>query len=214
MGFQVPNGASVAIASTIAAGLTVTAASNASACVLTVTNSLTIGSYVEYVNGWALATNRIFRISAQSGTSLTLEGLDTTSTSLYPVGAGVGTVRAITTWTPILQVMDFDTEGGEPKSQTVQFLENKSETEINTGATAAAYSFNLADDISLAGYISLKSFSDSAAQTGFRFIAPNGNTTVASVKAFVNQNAKIQIDNLITVSAKLYLQNVATRYAT
>jgi Phage tail tube protein, TTP len=213
MAFQIPNGASLSIASVIASALNVTIATNASSCVLTVTNALSAGSYVEFVSGWALATNRIYRLSAATGTTVTLEGLDTTSTSLFPVGAGLGTIRAITTWTPILQVMDFDTEGGEAKNITVQFLENKSETEVITGSTAPAYVFNLADDITLAGYVALKGYSDSGAQTGFRFIAPSGAVTVAAVKAFVNQNAKIQIDNLMTVSARLPLQNLSTRYA-
>ena len=52
MAVSLPNGIVLALATAYASSLTVTAASNASACVLTVTNTLAIGDYVEFTSGW------------------------------------------------------------------------------------------------------------------------------------------------------------------
>jgi hypothetical protein len=213
MGQQIPNGSSVAIASVMGTALSVTLATNANPCVLTVTNSLTVGSYVEYTCGWSKATNRVFRISAQTGTTVTLEGLNTTSITDFPAGSGVGSIRAITTWTPVLQILDFSTSGGEPQTQTFKYLENLAETEFISGVSAAAYEFSMADDISLAGYLAMKAASDTAAQVGFRVIFPSGAVTASAVKPFVNQNPQITADQLVTVTARLSIQNTVTRYA-
>jgi hypothetical protein len=213
MGQQIPNGAQLAIANVMGASLPVTVATNAASCVLTVTNSLTVGSYVEFVSGWSKATNRAYRISAQTGTTLTLEGLDTTSTANFPIGAGVGSVRAATTFTPILQILDLTTEGGEAETSTFKYLENESSTEFITGTSASAYVFNIGDDITLPGYIALKGVSDAKTQNVFRMTLPSGGVIVSCVKSFVNQNPKTDQDALITVSARLSVQNGVQRYA-
>lgn len=213
MGQQIPNGAQLSIASVMATGIAVTAATNATAAVLSVANTFVVGDYVEFVSGWARATNRLYRLSAVSVSTATLEGLDTTSTVNFPVGAGTGTVRKVTTFVPVLQILDFQTEGGEAQTQTFKYLENEAETEFISGTSAAAYTFNIADDITLAGFVALKAVSDTKVQTGFRMVLPSGGIVVSAVKAFVNQNPSLTVDQLITVSARISLQGSITRYA-
>jgi Phage tail tube protein, TTP len=212
MGQQIPNGSRLEIASVMAASLTVTVATNAANAVLTVTNALAAGSYVEFTSGWAKATNRVYRLSAATGTTVTLEGLDTTSTANFPAGAGIGSIRACTTFVPVLQILDFSTEGGEAQTGSFKFLEALSEAEFITGVSSSAYVFNIADDISLAGYIALKAASDSSVQTAFKMTLPSGGIIVSAVKPFVNQNPKTDQDQLITVSARLSIQNGVQRY--
>ena len=214
MGQQIPNGAQLSIASVMAAGIAVTAASNAAACVLTTaTQTYAVGDIVEFVSGWSRATNRLFRVSAASATSATLEAFDTTSTTNFPAGQGTGTVRKVTTFVPVLQILEFQTEGGEAQTQTFKYLENEAETEFITGTSAAAYTFNIADDITLGGCVALKAVSDTKVQTGFRMVLPSGGIVLSAVKAFVNQNPSLTVDQLVTVSARISLQNTITRYA-
>jgi Phage tail tube protein, TTP len=212
MSQQIPNGSRLEIASVMASPLTVTIATNASSCVLTVTNTYAAGDYVEFTSGWSKATNRVYRLSAATGTTATIEGLDTTSTSVYPAGAGIGTVRKVTTWVPVLQILDFATSGGDATTGTFKYLENKNETEFVTGVSAAAYTFNIADDISLAGYVAIKAVSDTEVQTAFRMTLPSGGIVASSVKAFVNQNPTLTPDQLVTVSARVSIQNGVQRY--
>ncbi len=212
MAQQIPNGSRLEIASVMAASLTVTVATNATNAVLTVTNTLAAGSYVEFTSGWAKATNRVYRLLAATGTTVTLEGLDTTSTANYPAGAGIGSIRGATTFVPVLQILDLATDGGEAQTGTFKYLENLTETEFITGISASAYTFNIGDDISLAGYVALKAASDGAVQTAFKMTLPSGGVIVSAVKPFVNQNPKTDQDQLITVSARLPVQNGVQRY--
>lgn len=213
MASSLPNGAALALATAYATALSVTAASNASAAVLTVTNSLSVGDYVEYVSGWSRANNRIFRLSAVSGTTVTLESLDTSLTTLYPVGGGTGTIRKINTWTSITQVVDPVVSGGEPQTTTFQYLENDFEQELPTVTSASSIDLTLGDDPTLAGYLALKAASDARSIAAFRMILPTGSILLYNTRPFLNENPTLTKNELMTVTAKLSLLNKVTRYA-
>lgn len=151
MASNLPNGAALALATAYAASLNVTAASNATSSVLTVTNTLALNDYVEYTSGWSRANARIFRVAAATGTTVTLEGLDTTNTTLFPVGGGIGSIRKINTWTSIIQIVDSVLSGGEPQTTTFQYLENDFEQELSTVTSASSIDLTIGDDPTLAG---------------------------------------------------------------
>jgi len=115
MSVSLPNGIILAIATAYAAPLTVTAASNAAEAVLSVVNGLAALDLVEFTSGWSRANGRIFRVKSPTGANLVLEGFDTTSTTLFPAGTGVGTIRKINTWQQITQVLGCTSSGGDPQ---------------------------------------------------------------------------------------------------
>lgn len=213
MASSLPNGAALALATAYAASLNVTAASNASSAVLTVTNTLSIGDFVEYVSGWSRANNRIFRLSAVSGTTVTLEGLDTSSTTLFPVGGGTGTIRKINTWTSITQVVDTVLSGGDLQTTTFQYLENDFEQELSTVVAASSIDLTLGDDPSLAGYVALKNASDTRGTAAFRIVLPTGSILLYNTRPFLNETPTTTKNELMTVAAKLNLLGKVTRYA-
>ena len=213
MASSLPNGAALALATAYAASLNVTAASNASSAVLTVTNTLSIGDFVEYVSGWSRANNRIFRLSAVSGTTVTLEGLDTSSTTLFPVGGGTGTIRKINTWTSITQVVDTVLSGGDLQTTTFQYLENDFEQELSTVVAASSIDLTLGDDPSLAGYVALKNASDTRGTAAFRIVLPTGSILLYNTRPFLNETPTTTKNELMTVAAKLNLLGKVTRYS-
>lgn len=213
MASSLPNGAALALATAYATALSVTAASNASAAVLTVTNSLSVGDYVEYVSGWSRANNRIFRLSAVTGTTATLEGLDSSSTTLYPVGGGTGTIRKINTWTSITQVVDTVLSGGDLQTTTFQYLENDFEQELSTVVAASSIDLTLGDDPSLAGYAALKAASDTRGTAAFRIVLPTGSILLYNTRPFLNETPSTTKNELMVINAKLNLLGKVTRYA-
>lgn len=213
MASSLPNGAALALATAYAASLNVTAASNASSAVLTVTNTLSIGDFVEYVSGWSRANNRIFRLSAVSGTTVTLEGLDTSSTTLFPVGGGTGTIRKINTWTSITQVVDTVLSGGDLQTTTFQYLENDFEQELSTVVAASSIDLTLGDDPSLAGYVALKNASDTRGTAAFRIVLPTGSILLYNTRPFLNETPSTTKNELMVINAKLNLLGKVTRYA-
>lgn len=212
MGQQIPNGAAISIASVMATGLAVTAATNAAACVLTVTNTYAVGDFVEFVSGWSRATNRVFRLSAVAAGTATLEGFDTTSTTLFPIGGGTGTVRKVTSWTQLLQILEPLIKGGDIQTGTLQYLENTFETEFATTTSAAALEFRIGDDITLPGYIAYKAAALTRAQTPLRVVLPNGSILLYAGVANLNENPSLSLNDIMSVAARFSIANQVVRY--
>lgn len=214
MAVSLPNGIVLALATAYATALTVTAASNASAAVLTVTNTLAINDYVEFTSGWSRANNRIFRLSAVSGTTVTLEGFDTTSTTLFPIGSGTGSIRKINTWTQITQIMGCTSSGGEPQYQTYSFLEQDYDSQIPTTTSAQSLALEIADDPALAGYQALKTVAQTRAVTALRATLPAGGFILYNGIFAFDETPTLTKGNLMAVKAGVALQGRPVRYAT
>ena len=104
---KTPSGTTAAFASALDSALHSTVATNASESVLTVTGStLAAGDFVLVASGWGRLNGRVMRVKSATATSLTLEGADTTNTSIFPAGLGVGSVQKIT-WSAISSFMNL-----------------------------------------------------------------------------------------------------------
>jgi hypothetical protein len=214
MAVSLPNGIVLAVATAYASSLTVTAATNASPAVLTVTNALSIGDYVEFTSGWANANNRIFRLSAVSGTTVTLEGFDTSSVTLFPAGSGTGSIRKINTWTQITQVLSCTSSGGDPQYQTYSFLEQSYDSQIPTTTSAQSLALELGDDPSLAGYIALKAIALTRATTALRATLPAGGFILYNAIFAMDETPSMTKGNLMSVKVGAALQGRPVRYTT
>lgn len=213
MSVSLPNGVVLAIATAYAGALTVTAATNASESVLTVTNTLANGDLVEFISGWSKANNRIFRVKSQSASNVTLEGLDTTLTAQYPALSGVGTIRKINTWTQITQVIGATSSGGDPQYQTYSFLEQDYDSQIPTTTSAQSLALEIADDPTLAGYIALKAVAATRAQTALRATLPTGSVILYNGIYAFDETPSLTKGNLMSVKAGIALQGRPVRYA-
>jgi len=214
MSVQIPNGSIVSIATAYATAIAVSAASNASECVLTTAaNTYAVGDFLEFTSGWSKATDRIFRVKAATSTSVTLEGFDTTNVSNYPAGSGVGSVRKITTWQQLTQILDWTFGGGDINTGTYQFLENDFETEFTTVSAAQFVDCMLADDVTNPGYLALKAISDVRGVNALRISLPNGSKLLHQVGVFVNENPSMTKNEIMGIKARLSIKNKVVRYA-
>jgi len=214
MAVALPNGIVLAIATAYAASLTVTAASNAAESVLTVTNTLSAGDYVEFTSGWSRANNRVFRVKSPTGTNLVLEGFDTTSTVQFPAASGTGTIRKVNTWTQITQIIGCTSSGGDPQYQTYSFLEQDYDSQIPTTTSAQSLALEIADDPALAGYQALKAAAISRANTALRATLPAGGFILYNGIYAFDETPSMTKGNLMAVKAGVALQGRPVRYAT
>lgn len=215
MAFSLPNGVTFAVATAYASSLTVTAATNATETVLTVTNSLTAGDYVEVTSGWNRLNGRIFRLKAATGTTVTLEGIDadTSSTTNFPAGSGTGSIRKINTFTQISQVLECTSTGGEPQYTTFSLLEEDYDRQIPTTTSAQSLSMSIGDDPSLPGYIALKTIARSRAATALKATFPNGSIIMYNGIFALNETPSMTKGNVMAVNAGVALQGRPVRYA-
>ena len=214
MAISLPNGAIVAIASSYAAGNTITALSNANPAIATATNTLAAGDFVEITSGWSRLTNKVVRVPAAGLTSSAfgLEGYDTTLTTIYPAGSGAGSYRKIAGWTQIAQVLSSSSSGGEQQFLEYQLLEADSQKRIPTFKSAAGLTLSIADDPSLAGYIACSVANDDRAQRAVRITLPNGSILLYNAYISLNKTPSLTVNEIMACEVTLSLLAEPVRY--
>jgi len=212
---QVPTGSTFFVASTIASAKTVSSVTNATEAVATSTaHGYSNGDIVIMFSGWGRLNKRAFRIKSVTTDTFVLEGCDTSSTTFFPAGSGIGTVQKISTWTQVTTVMNPKTNGGDPKKVTYKFIESDVEYSINDGFAATDYEIELdADSIGGAGYTALKSLTDLQTDTVLRIITKSGSFNLIPCTVALNESVQMQEGQINRVKAVFNGNNRAVRYA-
>lgn len=214
MAVRLPNGSVIAIASGYVAADTVTAASNANPSVLTTSaaHGITTGAFFEMNSGWSRADGRVFRAAAASASVISPEGLDTTLTANFPSGSGTGTIREISGWTNITQVLNSSSSGGEQQFLEYQFLESDASRRIPTFRSAAGLTLSLADDPTLAGYTALAAANDDRLQRAFRVTLANGSIILYNAYVSLNKTPTLTVNELMAIECTLSFLGEPVRY--
>jgi len=212
---QVPTGSTFYVASTIASSKTTTVVTNAAEAVVTSTaHGYSNSDVVEMTSGWGRLNRRVFRIKTVTTDTFVLEGADTTSTTFFPSGTGIGTVRKITAFTQITTVMSPQSSGGEPKQVAYKFIESDVEYNINDGFTATSYTMDLdADAIGSAGYTALKTLTDVQTDTCLKIVTRSGSLLFVPCTVALNESVSMQDGQINKVKASFNGNNRITRYA-
>ncbi|WP_399677136.1 phage tail protein [Xenophilus sp.] len=214
MSVSLPNGSTVAIASGYGSPVTITAITNANPGVASATaHGFSDGDYVEITSGWSKLTERVVRVDDSITDAFDLEGVDTTSTSMYPSGGGAGSARKITGWTQLAQITDSSSEGGEQQFLTYQFLESDSEKRIPTTKTAAGITFTVADDPTLPGYILAKQANDDRLPRALLVTLSNGGKLLYNAYISLSVIPSLTVNQLMTVQVTLSLLGDPVRYS-
>lgn len=183
MAITLSTGVTLNVAKTYAASVSVTVASNASQCTMTTASAHTItpGDYVEVSSGWGLLDQRVVRAaSGTTGSTLILEEIDTSNTTKYPSGAGIGSVRKITEWSQITQIKALSASGGEMSFADVTSIADVVTRQIPTVRGAISMSVDIFDDPTLAWYADVLEADESRTPYGLMMAFPNGSKLVAN----------------------------------
>lgn len=211
---QVPTGATFYIASTFASSKTTTVATNAVEAVITsATHGYSNGDIVEITSGWGRLNRRAFRIKSVATDTFALEGADTTNTTFFPAGTGLGSVRKVTAFTQVTTVINPQSSGGEPKTVSYKYVESDVDYSINDGFTATSYQLMLdADSIGSAGYTALRTLTDVQSDTILKILLRSGSVIYQPCTVALNEAVKLQEGQINMVSANFNGNNRLTRY--
>ncbi len=213
---QVPTGTTFFIASAFGSAVTVSAVTNASEAVVTTSTAhgYANGDIVEVTSGWGRLNKRAFRIKAVTSTAMTLEGMDTTNTTYFPAGSGIGSVRKATTFTQIANVLGAQSQGGDPKTVSYKYIESDVDFSLNDGFNATSYTLELdADSIGTAGYTALKSLTDVQTDTIMQMVTRNGAKIYQPCTVALNEAVQLQDGQINRVRAQFNGNNRLVRYA-
>lgn len=213
---QLPTGTTFAVATSYAASLPFSAASNATETVLTMaaTTGLAVGDIVEITSGWGRINLRVARLKAVvASTSVTLEGIDTTNLTFFPTGTGAGSIRKITGFTTIAQILSSSSSGGDPKTVTYRYLDSDVDYNINDGFNATSLTLEIdADAIGTAGYTALKSLTDVQTTTCLLMTTRNGSKVYRPCTVALNEDPSLSDGQVNRVQAAFNGTNRITRY--
>lgn len=175
-------GTQVQIASAYGVAKSMSALSNATEAVATLeaSHGVTTADYFEMLSGWARANNRVFRAKSVSTNDVTVEGFNTSSTTLYPAGTGTGTVREITTWSTITQLTRaLQVTGGGQNFADISTLDDPEDKRAPTTRSPVDVTLPIYYDPGLAWWSVVETASDTSTPTAVRFLFPNGSKLLA-----------------------------------
>ena len=216
MSITLATGTQVAIASTYGTGFTLTAISNANPAVATLSaaHGVVVNDLIEITSGWDRLNGRVVRVSAVATNDVTLEGVDTSSTSRFPAGTGTGSGREITAWTTISQITTgISVSGGEQNFADITTLSDAVQKQIPTNRSPVQVTLPVYDDPSLSWYNTVRTASDAATVYAVRMIFPNSPRLLANAYWGLQQVPTIE-DSTLRARIDLSFSCDPTRYAT
>ena len=213
MAVKLPNGATVHIATALAAEKKATVATNAAECVLTVTgHGFANGDLVLFKSGWGKLNERVFQIGDVKADTFKLTGIDTSNADKFPVGSGIGVVQKITDWEQISQIVDFSTSGGEQQYVDFGFLEDDFDQQIPSTKSAMSMSIKIADDTSLPGYKAAAKCSDKGGKWPLKVVLKGGGLICYNGYPSMNKTPELVRNQVMAVTLSYAISGEVNRY--
>ena len=216
MAITLSTGTQVAIASTYGSGFTISAITNANPAVATFSggHGVIVGDIIEITSGWDLLTKRLVRASVVAANDVTLESIDTSNTTNYPVGTGTGTGREVTAWTSITQVRAAVNAGGEQQYADITTIVDRVAKSIPTIRNAINYDLTVFDDPTLGWYATVVTAADTQALTGLQFVFPKSSRLLVNGYFSIQKTPSIAVNEPLTHLINVTSAAEPMRYST
>jgi hypothetical protein len=210
-----PNGTVFAISTVYGADKTVTAITNANPGVASSTaHGLGDGDILLLSLASTRLDQRVVRVDGSVTNAFDLEGIDTTSTTLYPSGFGVGTAKAATTFVPLSQTTNTQSSGGEQQYFQWVYLEDGKQRQRKTFKNARALQWTGDFDPSLAWHAALLTADEDGTTRVLRATLPSGVKYYWSVEVSFDGEPTFTANQNQQVTAVFSLANQSsTRYS-
>lgn len=213
MAVKLPNGATVHIATALAAEKKATVATNAAECVLTVAgHGFANGDLVLFKSGWGKLNERVFQIGDVKADTFKLIGIDTSNADEFPAGSGIGAVQKITDWVQVSQIVEFSTSGGEQQYVDFGFLEDDFDQQIPSTKSAMSMSIKIADDTSLPGCKAAAKCSDKGGKWPLKVVLKGGGLICYNGYPSMNKTPELVRNQVMAVTLSYAISGEVNRY--
>lgn len=213
--FTLPNGSTISLSTGFGSPVAVSAITNAEPGVATSTaHGYSDGDIlIAATSGWANLEGRPFRVDNSAANTFDLEGINTSSTTKYPAGAGAGTVKDVTGWVQITGVLDPSGTGGDQQFWEGAPLEARRNIRIPTTQSAAGIDFQAAYDPSAAWWDYVSDAADDVEPRAVLLTLANGAKLYYYCYVGMSVIPSLTRDQPMTVGISLSLAGDPTRYA-
>lgn len=207
MALTFPDGSVIGFSTAIAAPIPFTAITNAAVPEITTAGSIAEDSILVVQSGWPSLNNRAVVAGATLSTETELIGVDTTDTTLYPAGRGIGAVAIASSFVDFSQQGELTSSGGEPQLYTGKWLEDQlgQEFQVPIGQSARSYSLPLDYDKDLPWFEAAKAVSRKRKPVVIRISLPGGDIIYEYGYLHFNPGLNMQSGNPIKNAVNFYL---------
>lgn len=215
MSVVLSQGTQLAIAATYGAVKAMSALTNAVAGVATLeaAHGIIVGDQFEITSGWDRLSGRVVRASVVATNDVTLEGVDTSSTTLYPAGSGVGTIREILTWASITQIDNVSASQPSVDFVDVTTLADQTKKQIPSLDNFPDLTISVLYDPTLSWVATVLAASLANALSAVRMILPNGSKVYANGYWKISSFPQIATGQAVKNTINLTFNSNATQYA-
>lgn len=209
-----PNLSVFALGTTLDTAKTITAISNANPGVASSTAHGYADNDILLLSMPSVLDQRVVRVSGSATNAFNLEGINTTSTTTYPSGFGVGTSQEVTAWTSLSQTTDVQTTGGEQQFFQWVYLEDGRQRQRPTFKNARALQLTLDYDPSLSWHDALVAADLAGTVYPLRVTLPTGAKLYYSCYVGFDGQPTLTINENMKTTVTFSLANPnLTRYA-
>lgn len=208
---HLPNGSQIFIGVNMGEPISATQISNADNPVFTTDNTQNIekGAYVLIeTSSWGKLVSRVLRVKeVTSNQSVTLEGVSTKDTNVFPTGSNTATFREVKSWVEVPCVQDLAQDGGEQQYYTYQCLADDQEQQLPTYKSAVSLTYTFAHEYDNPIYPILREAEESGDVTALRMYVPKAKEMRcwAGVLSF-NDIPQTTMNEMETVSLSVSLK--------
>lgn len=215
MAITLSTGTSVSIAKAYGSSVTMSAITNATEAVATLSagHSVLVGDYLEITSGWDLLDKRVVRVKTVATNDVTLEGVNTSNTTKYPAGAGIGSIRRITSWSQLSQLKDLSASGGDQQFADITSISDRTTKQVPTVRSAVTMTIGVFDDPNLAWYADVTAASDASTPYGLLMVFPNGSRLAANAYWSLQKVPGISKNEALTTQISLSYAADPIRYS-
>ncbi len=208
---HLPNGSQIFIGVNMGEPISATQITNADNPVFTAANTQSIkkGAYVLIeTSSWGKLVSRVLRVKEVSdNVSVTLEGVSTKDTNVFPEGQNTATFREVKSWVEVPCVQDLAQDGGEQQYYTYQCLADDQEQQLPTYKSAVSLTYTFAHEYDNPIYPILRKAEESGDVTALRMYVPKAKEMRcwAGVLSF-NDIPQTTMNEMETVSLSVSLK--------
>jgi len=214
MSYKFPEGGKFLFSNTLATAKILATMTNANPTVGTsVAHGFVDGDELLISSGWEDATDSVFRAEMLTADTVSLLGLDTSSTNLFTAGAGDGsTARKISAWVEVPQVLTIGTSGGDVRSATINPVFRRNGINRPLGFNPSVITLELAHDASNAAYQTMLGISRVFGLVAFKLLLADGSASYGYGYMNVSEVPKVSAGNPNAVTAVFSAQGRTISY--
>lgn len=208
---HLPNGSQIFIENTRGVAVSATNVSNATKPEFTLESGgdgFQKGDYIIVTaSSCGKLLDRVLRVTEAESTKVTVEGIDTTDTNVFPAGSVTASFAKINGWTEIPCVQDLVQDGGEQQYYNYQCLSDDQEQHLPTYKSAVSLTYTFAHEYDNPIYPLLRKADESGDVKALRMYVPKAKEMRlwAGVLSF-NEIPQTAVNEMETVSLSVSLK--------